>query len=369
MRKVRVLIVDDSAVVRRLLVDCLARDAQIEVVGTAATGSIALAKIGLLSPDLITLDVEMPGMSGLETLAEIRKAHARLPVIMFSAVTERGAATTLDALGLGANDYVTKPASAGSLVVALQKVQEELIPKIKGLCARVVPGLAGALPAGRAAPPRPRRLALAAIEPARAELVAIGVSTGGPSALAKLVPALPAALPVPVVIVQHMPALFTKLLAERLATQSSIGVSEATGGEPLRPGHVWIAPGDHHLIVTPSGDGLRLELDQGPRENSCRPSVDVLFRSVAAALGPRALGVVLTGMGRDGLRGAECIHEAGGQVVVQDEETSVVWGMPGFIAHAGLADRVLGLSEMAAEIVRRVGEEHSLGEAHVDGAA
>jgi len=370
VRKVRVLIVDDSAVVRRLLVDCLTRDAQIEVVGTAATGSIALAKIGLLSPDLVTLDVEMPGMSGLETLAEIRKAHARLPVIMFSAVTERGAATTLDALALGANDYVTKPASAGSPAVALQKVQDELIPKIKGLCARVVPGLAGALPAGRAAPPRPRRrLQLDAIEPARAELVAIGVSTGGPSALAKLVPALPAALPVPVVIVQHMPPLFTKLLAERLAAQSSIGVSEATAGEPLRPGHVWIAPGDRHLIVTPTGGGLRLELDQGPRENSCRPSVDVLFRSVAAALGPRALGVVLTGMGRDGLRGAECIHEAGGQVVVQDEESSVVWGMPGFVAHAGLADRGLALGEMAAEIVRRVGEEHSLGETHVDGAA
>ncbi|HXE57027.1 MAG TPA: CheB methylesterase domain-containing protein, partial [Gemmatimonadales bacterium] len=212
--------------------------------------------------------------------------------------------------------------------------------------------------APRPAPPCPATPAPARPGPqdARVEVVCVGVSTGGPNALAALLPALPADFPVPVLIVQHMPPLFTKLLADRLSTQSRIPVREASGGEPLTPGTAWLAPGDRHLVVVPDTDGPRLRLTLDPPENSCRPAVDVLFRSVAAVFGGRALGVILTGMGQDGLRGSEEIRRAGGRILAQDQATSVVWGMPGFVASAGLADRVLPLDQIAPEIVRRVGE-------------
>jgi two-component system chemotaxis response regulator CheB len=189
----------------------------------------------------------------------------------------------------------------------------------------------------------------------RPSIVAIGVSTGGPNALAALVPALPGDFPVPVVIVQHMPPMFTRLLAERLNTQSKLKVVEGQAGMALQAGTVYIAPGDFHMELQPSGMSVLLRLVQTPPENSCRPAVDVLFRSVARTYGARVLGVILTGMGQDGLRGCETIHEAGGRVVVQDEATSIVWGMPGFVARAGLAEKVLPLDTIAAEIVRRTG--------------
>jgi len=366
MASIRVLVVDDAVIVRRLLSDVLAADPDIEVVGTAATGKIGLAKIEQLQPDLVTLDVEMPGMSGLETLAAIRKLHPRLPVIMFSSMTERGAATTLDALAMGANDYVTKPAGAGSLANAMRAVREQLVPKVKALCTRSVPRLEDAVP--RARPP------LLATTPFRAigrriDAVAIGVSTGGPNALGRIIPELPRDFPVPVLIVQHMPPLFTTLLAQRLAQTSRIEVVEGVAGEPLRPGRVWIAPGDHHMGVRAAPGGASIDLNRESPENSCRPAVDVLFRSVAALFGPSALAVVLTGMGRDGLRGCESIHEAGGQVLVQDEATSVVWGMPGFVAHAGLADEVLPLDEIGPKIVRLVKRPHASGAALGSAAA
>jgi two-component system chemotaxis response regulator CheB len=346
--KIRVLVVDDAAVFRRAVSDGLSADPALEVVGTAANGRIALAKLPQLNPDLVILDVEMPEMDGLATLREIRKVYPRLPVIMFSALTERGAAATLDALALGATDYFAKPA-AGGLEASLRVIRDELIPEIKALC-------------GRATGPEVKPLASLAGTTSEAaghgrggpvEVVAVAASTGGPNALADLFAALPADLPVPVVVVQHMPPMFTRLLAERLSARSPVKVDEGRTGGVLRPGHAWIAPGDFHMTVARDGIQARVAVNQDPPENSCRPAADVLFRSVARAFGPAALAVVLTGMGQDGLRGCEAIREAGGQVIVQDEPTSVVWGMPGFVARAGLADRVLPLGLVAPEIVRR----------------
>jgi two-component system chemotaxis response regulator CheB len=349
MAAIRVLVVDDSVVVRKLLVEALASDAAIEVAGSAADGSIALSKIPLLKPDIVTLDVEMPVMSGLETLREIRKRYPKLPVIMFSTLTERGAATTLDALALGASDYVTKPSNTGGIEQTKAKIQAELIPKVKALC----PKTADEKPVS-AAKVEPRRVpAKAASAQQRIDLVAIGCSTGGPNALAAVLPKLTGGFPIPIVIVQHMPPLFTRLLAERLDRQSSVRIREGTAGDVLAPACAFIAPGDFHMRLLREDKSARLIMNQEPPQNSCRPSVDVLFESVAKEYGANVLGVVLTGMGSDGVRGAQCIRAAGGQVIIQDEATSVVWGMPGQVAAAGQADAVFPLEDLAAEIEKR----------------
>ncbi|HEV7730897.1 MAG TPA: chemotaxis response regulator protein-glutamate methylesterase [Candidatus Binatia bacterium] len=352
MRRIRVLIVDDAVVIRRLLGDVLAGDPAIEVVGAAPNGRIALAKIPQVNPDLITLDIEMPDMSGLETLAEIRRTYPTLPVIMFSTLTERGASSTLEALALGATDYVTKPANVGSVAAAMQAVREQLIPKIKAFCATAV-GLPRPTTA-RIASPVASRMAMVTGRTRTAEALLIGVSTGGPNALSVLLPALPKDLPVPVLIVQHMPPVFTRLLAERLQAKSGFPVREAIAGARIEPGCAWVAPGDHHMTLERDALGVKIALGQGPPENSCRPAVDVLFRSAAAVYGAGTLAVVLTGMGQDGLRGCQDVHAAGGQIVVQDQATSVVWGMPGAVADAGLAEKILPLAELAGEIVRRL---------------
>jgi two-component system, chemotaxis family, protein-glutamate methylesterase/glutaminase len=376
--RIRVLVVDDAVVVRRLLSDVLGAEADIEVIGVAANGRIALQKIAQSTPDVVTLDVEMPDLDGVATLRRIRATWPTLPVIMFSTLTERGAAATLDALAAGASDYVTKPANVGSVTVAMARIREELVPKVRALATSN--GVTGATPwrpttkgdssiappatptvtgaansaATKAAPAPATRGTGLASSPGQPEIVAIGVSTGGPNALAALLPSLPADLPVPVAIVQHMPPLFTRLLAERLNAQSSLSVIEGQSGMVVKSGAVYIAPGDYHMELRRSGDTTIIGLIQTPAENSCRPAVDVLFRSVARVYGSRAVGVVLTGMGQDGLRGAEAICEAGGRVIAQDERTSVVWGMPGFVARAGLADKVLPLEDIAADIVRRI---------------
>ena len=349
----RVLIVDDSVVIRKILADTLAEDHEIQVVGAASDGHIGLAKIAQLNPDIVTLDVEMPVMNGLQTLAEIRKLYPKLPVIMFSTLTERGASATLDALALGASDYATKPSNTGSLDVAIESVRHELIPKIKALCASRV---RKPLPAPPVRPaPRPRILT----HP-RIEIVAIGTSTGGPNALAEVFPGIPKDFPVPIVTVQHMPPVFTRLLAERLASKSKISVEEGTAGASLSPGHAWIAPGNFHMIVKRVGVNRRVDLNQDAPENSCRPAVDVLFRSVAAAYGPNVLGVVMTGMGADGVIGSQAIRDAGGEVIIQDEASSVVWGMPGLVHAAGQEDGVYPLQEIAPEITRRVLESRAV---------
>jgi two-component system chemotaxis response regulator CheB len=356
MAKIRVLVVDDSVVIRRLVTDVLTSDPDIEVAGVAANGRIALDKVTQVNPDIVTLDVEMPEMDGLQALKALRKTHPKLPVIMFSTLTERGGVTTLEALSLGASDYVAKPANVGSTTAGMARVREELIPKIKGLCGRTVIAQPSMVAAPRPPAKREPLAANVSILNRRVEIVAIGTSTGGPNALAELIPQIPGDFPVPIVIVQHMPPIFTKLLAERLCAKSAIGVREAAPGDDLRAGAAHIAPGDFHMVVEKNGTRARIELNQNPPENSCRPAVDALFRSVARNYGASALGVILTGMGQDGLRGCEQIREAGGQILAQDEASSVVWGMPGFVARAGLADQILPMDWIAGEIARRVGQ-------------
>ena len=359
MAPLRVLVVDDAVVMRRLLTSVL-EDAGI-VVATAANGLIALAKLPQTSPDAVVLDVEMPELDGLGTLRELRKTHRDLPVIMFSTLTERGAAATLDAMSLGASDYVTKPANVGSVNESIERVRTELVPRIRALCGRdgdvdgraeAPSGPAAASTAAPARPPAPARVLPAGTRP-RCDLVAIGSSTGGPNALHEVLTRLPGSLPVPVVITQHMPPVFTRLLAERLDGACELTVREAHEGAVIRPGEVWIAPGDHHMVLRQVDGRVELAVNQDPPENSCRPAVDVMFRSVDRVFGRRAMAVVLTGMGADGQRGCEHLRDSGATIVAQDEASSVVWGMPGAVARAGLADDVVPLSEIAPAIVAR----------------
>jgi two-component system chemotaxis response regulator CheB len=405
---IRILVVDDSVVIRKLVTSTLNEVGGMEVVATAATGRIALAKIDRYRPDIVILDVEMPEMDGIETLQQIRKLAPRLPVIMFSTRTERGTVATIEALTRGASDYVAKPSSMGNVLLAMARVREEMVPKIQVLTSGSRPGavrppsaplatlaqIGATSPLGktvplatlRAAPlapstktiPLPKmttqviaRPQLTAPNPGivldgpirlhRAtgprppvEIVAIGASTGGPNALVELLTQLPEDFAVPIVIVQHMLATFTRHFAQRLAAQCRIKIVEATAGDALAPGHVYIARGDYHLLTERRMGRVILAMNQDPQENFCRPAVDVLFRSVAASHGARALAVVLTGMGHDGLVGCGAIRDAGGDVIVQDEQSSVVWGMPGFIARAGLASQVLALDQLAGELRRRV---------------
>jgi two-component system chemotaxis response regulator CheB len=360
MALLRILVVDDSVVIRKVLSETLASDRELEIVGTASDGKIGLAKIAQLHPDLVTLDVEMPVMNGLEALVEVRKLYPQLPVIMFSTLTERGAAATLDALSLGASDYVTKPSNTGSMAGAIERIKADLIPKIKALCGRRRPKAAQGSPVVVAAPPivkaRPKPGIRRPIQ-----IVAIGTSTGGPNALAEVLPRIPKDFPVPIVAVQHMPPLFTKMLADRLASRANIPIEEGVADTTLTPGHAWLAPGNFHMTVKHAGVSWRLGLNQEAPENSCRPAVDVLFRSIASTFGPNALAVVMTGMGSDGLLGSKKICEAGGQVIVQDEASSVVWGMPGAVYNAGVADAAYPLNQLAAEITRRVLDSRSPG--------
>ena len=351
MSKIRVLVVDDAVVVRRMVADILAADDAIEVVGTAANGRIALSKIAQLKPDLVTLDLEMPEMDGLETLAAVRLTYPYLPIVVLSRLAQSGASITCEALALGANDCIAMPEKAGVAPTASECVRDQLIPKIKRFGVRQAGRSSLSVPSPVARPGG--RSALFTVRPPM-EVVAIGASTGGPNALAAVFPAFPADFPVPIVIVQHMPPVFTGRLAERLSSLSRIETEEAANGAVVRPGRAWLAPGDFHLALARDAEAVRLRTHQGPPENSCRPSVDVLFRSVAEVYGPGVLAVILTGMGQDGLRGCERIRAVGGQVLAQDAATSVVWGMPGAAARAGLADAVLPLDQLGPEIVRRV---------------
>ncbi|PRY40262.1 two-component system chemotaxis response regulator CheB [Geodermatophilus tzadiensis] len=350
MDPIRVLVVDDSVVVRKIVTDVLSADPDIQVVGTAVNGKLALGKLEALKPDLVTMDIEMPEMNGIEAVRAIRAGRNRVPIVMFSTLTERGASATLDALSAGANDYVTKPANVGSVAQSMESVREQLIPKIKALTGRPVAGLPRPVAAPVAArPPAPRT----APHKAPAVLV-VGSSTGGPEALAKVLPTLPASLPVPVLLTQHMPPVFTRQFAQRLDRLCALRVVEASDGAPLLPGTVHLAPGDFHLTVRGTGRGATTMLSQGPPENFCRPAVDPLFRSAVAAYDGAVLAVVLTGMGADGRAGASAVRDAGGTVVVQDQATSVVWGMPGAVASAGLADEVLPLDRVAEAITRHL---------------
>ena len=351
MASISVLVVDDSVVIRRLVTNILDEDPDIQVVGTAPNGRIALSKIPQVAPDLVTLDIEMPVLDGLATLRELRALYPKLPVIMFSTLTERAASATLEALSLGANDYVTTPANVGSVQAGMDSIRSQMVPKIKALCASLLPRQPRTASTFTPSVRIPTPADGARVPSGPPQVLAIGASTGGPDALAEVLTRLPADFPVPIVVVQHMPPVFTTLFAGRLDSKSALSISEASDGDVLRPGTVLIAPGDHHMVLRRSGDVVRVVLNQGTPENWCRPAVDPLFRSVAEAYGGRTLAVVLTGMGQDGLRGCDRLRAVGAHVIVQDEASSVVWGMPGAVAGAGLAHRILPLAQIPSAIL------------------
>lgn len=370
MQRMRVFIVDDSAVMRSLLRSVISSDPSLELAGTAVDGRTALAGVEDLHPDMVLLDVEMPVMDGLLTLRNLRERGHRMPVIMCSSLTQRGARTTIEALARGASDYVAKPAGQLSPTAAIQALAQELLPKIHALAppqpkhapsSTITPTLPALLPA----PPGGFETSLS--NPA---IVVIGASTGGPAALDLLLPRLPADFPLPILVVQHMPELFTGLLAERLASRCPLQVREAADGDVVRPGTIQIARGDWHLEVLPAAHArgpCTLHLTQKEPENHCRPAVDVLFRTAATAYGSSVLAIMLTGMGSDGLAGSRIVRTRGGVVLAQDQVTSAVWGMPGAVTRAGLANRVLPIQAIAGEILRLTGSQ-SLAEAEEVGA-
>ena len=379
MDKVRVLIVDDSAVMRKIIASALQKEPSIEVAGFAANGLQAIEAVKTYNPDVVTLDIEMPEMDGLTALREIRKENKYLPIIMFSSLTHKGAQAAVMALTAGASDYVGKPVNAtGGIDDAFKVLETELIPKIIGLAKRVKTrkareGQATEAPKPTSSTDLKTPTAQKPITPAKvssslaskigkvtsgllakpAEAVCIGVSTGGPEALMQVFSAFNAPISVPIFIVQHMPADFTALLAARLSATGVMTVKEAEEGEIAEPGMVYIAPGGFHMTISRPGTKTIIHLNTEPPENSCRPAVDVLFRAAADVYGSSLLGIMLTGMGYDGLKGSQAIKEKGGQVVAQDEATSVIWGMPGAVVQAGLADGVLPIDKITDEIIFR----------------
>jgi two-component system chemotaxis response regulator CheB len=362
-RPLRVLAADDSAVMRGVLKTLFELHAsqgdpalpRMELCGIVRDGAEALEAVKTLQPDVLLLDLEMPRMNGLEVLKKLRMLAPTLPVIMCSAYTERGARSTLDALTHGANDYVMKPGQQKDFAAALDSLMEQLLPKIAALAGW---GLVRTEP--RELTREEKRVsALERVgeQGRKIELVTIGVSTGGPSALETMLPMLPKDFPVPVMIVQHMPRLFTGALAERLDRICAMPVQQARDGATIGRGEIWLAPGDAHMEVVPgmgSGRSVAVRLHQGPALNSCKPSADYLFRSAAAMYGAGTLALVMTGMGADGLEGARAVRDAGGTVLAQDEATSAVWGMPGRVAREGLAAAVVALPELAGALVLRV---------------
>lgn len=351
VRKIRVLIVDDSVVARQFLSKLLAEEPEIDVIGTAANGRIALEKIPQLNPDLVTLDLEMPELDGLETFGELRKIYPKLPVIVISSLIREDMVSRFDMFARGLTDFLMKPSRLSSTEAVTTHVRMQLVPKIKTLCQTV-----SELRASEAGTSigRQRVRPQGTARSQRFGLLVIGASTGGPRALAEILKALPSDFPVPIVIVQHMPPLFTQHLATRLNQVVPLEVAEAMEGEAVVPGRVLIAPGDYHLALEGHDSQWVCRLQQSPPENSCRPAVDVLFRSAAEVAGRRCLGLVLTGMGRDGHRGAEWIVSAGGTVLAQDEATSVVWGMPRAVIEAGLAEAILPINAVSEELIRRI---------------
>lgn len=338
------MLCDDSATVRAAMTRMLEADPDITVVSRVGNGQAALAAMADAKPDVVLLDLEMPVMDGMTALPLLLKQDPALTVIVASALTQRGAAATMAAMRAGAADYMPKPNAARG-GISDESFRSELLAKIKGWARmrrrKSAPPLARPAPAQYTPPPQQQRSVTMAAAPAaiagKPRIVAIGCSTGGPQALAALVKRLSKPLPVPIVVVQHMPAGFTAMLADHLNRLGGPPCSEAQDGETLQAGHLYIAPGDRHLLVSTQGDALVTKLTSDPPENFCRPAVDPMFRSLASALGGRILAVILTGMGQDGLLGAKAINQQGGTILAQDEASSVVWGMPGAVARAGLA--------------------------------
>ncbi len=343
--KLKVLVVDDSALYRQVITDIFKTVPQIEVVGMAENGVEALERMDSLKPDLVTLDIEMPVMDGLRTLEKMRSKHPGVKTLLISHYTEKGAELTIRALNLGADDFVTKPTRAGSVDENLRWLKDQLLPRVR----QFVPANKTRTGINRIAQYTRQEGVVYPHGRPRAfprDVIAIGLSTGGPKCLSNLFRQLPSTMKQAILIVQHMPPLFTKKLADQLNELGTIPAHEAEDYEPVERGKAYIAPGDYHMTVQKENGRHVIRLNQDPPENYCRPAVDVLFRSVAKAYGRRALGVVLTGMGKDGLNGSRMMKEAGAPIIAQDKETSVIWGMPGQIVEHGLADAIAPIDKM-----------------------
>lgn len=348
---VKVLIVDDSAFMRNALTSMLSSDPEIKIIGTARDGFEAIEKVQTLKPDIMTLDVEMPRMDGISALKHIMESNP-LPVIMVSSITTEGAGVTLDALDLGAVDFI--PKNLSDLSVNIVKIKEILIDKVKHLSKRVIARKHLSPAASRRAEP-PKVPPARSTGERRVGIVSIGTSTGGPRALQDVIPKLPKDFPVPLVIAQHMPPNFTKPFAERLNQLSEIVVKEAEEGETIKPGTAYIAPGRGHMRVKRvRGIETVITISDNKVDFIYRPSVDALMFSVAECFPGRALGVILTGMGNDGVKGMTELKKTGGRIFAQDEDSCVVYGMPKAVVDAGIADKVLSLEEIAGEIVNAV---------------
>jgi len=341
---IRVLVVDDSALMRKMLTEFLAADPCIEVVGAAPDPYVAREMIKSLRPDVLTLDVEMPRMDGLTFLENLMRLHP-MPVVMVSSLTERGAEVTLQALELGAVDFVTKPKL--DIERGMAAYAGELVAKIK---------MAASVRLRRSAPaaankrlPRLRRQ-FSTTE----KIIAIGASTGGTEAIREVLQRMPADAPA-LLIVQHIPAAFSQPFAARMDRHSAMAVCQAQDGQQVVPGHAYIAPGDHHLLLARNGARYICRLSQAPPENRHRPSVDLLFRSVAEHAGVNAIGAILTGMGDDGARGLLAMLQAGASTLVQDQDSSVVWGMPGAAVRIGAAQQQLPLEDVASRVLQLAG--------------
>jgi two-component system chemotaxis response regulator CheB len=359
-QRLRVLIVDDTVTYRKIVSEVLAGCPDVEVVGTAANGKIALQRLDQQGADLLVLDLEMPEMSGQAVLEELRRRKSPAGAIMLSAFTAQGAAATLAALETGAFDFVLKP-SGQSMEANVQQLRRELSDKLTAYARRHnvkqilygKNGNQGQCPAAANPAPRPPVSPPAAGPP---QVIALGISTGGPKALTEIVPQLPANLPVPLLLVQHMPPVFTKSLADDLNRRTQLTVREGVDGQPVHGGEIWIAPGGRQMKVQRQNDEVVLRITDDPPENSCRPSVDYLFRSVAEVYGGRAVGVIMTGMGNDGSLGCRRLKHCGARIIAQDAATCVVFGMPREPIETGVADVVAPLGRIAAEIARLAGQ-------------
>lgn len=354
---ISVVVADDSALVRRLVSGVLNSAPDIQVVGLAHNGAQAIERVAELQPDLLTLDIEMPVMDGLTAMRELHRRFPRLPVIMISTLTQQGAVVTLDALAAGARDYVTKPTNSASLSDSLGELRDQLVPRVRALTARRVPAslprqTSVRAPTVHGAPPAVREKRRVSARPTH--VLAIGSSTGGPDALARVLGSITERPGVPIVAVQHMPPVFTGMLAQRLSKLGPVTVEEAGDGRQLLPGVMYLAPGGRHMEIERRGSGVFTRVHDKDPENYSRPSVDVLFRSVAEVYPGGAIGVILTGMGHDGRAGCERMAADGSLIVAQDQESSVVWGMPGAVVEAGLADVILSLDKVGGFLTEQL---------------
>ncbi|MDQ7065290.1 MAG: chemotaxis response regulator protein-glutamate methylesterase [candidate division KSB1 bacterium] len=344
----KILVVDDSALYQQAISRLLNEIDGVQVVSTASNGKEALEKIVHFQPHLLTLDMEMPVMDGLATLKVVREQYPALMCLVFSHHTEAGAEITLKALKFGATDFVTKPAYGGAFQKNYQAMRDELIPRIRSLVAEWRSSHSRS--SSQNIKNRLGQSLNALFKKAPRDAIAIGSSTGGPNCLMNFFGQLSKNFNKSILIVQHMPPIFTQKLAEQLSRIGTVPVKEAVHGEIVKPGMAYLAPGDYHMEVVPKGNDVMIRLHQGEKENFCRPAVDVLFRSVARAYGKKAIGMILTGMGSDGLKGSIAMKEAGAPIIAQDKETSVVWGMPGFVVSQNLADAVVPDHQLYATI-------------------